>query len=179
MARLHAWRYWSQQTPIGSISVLVGPEGVRRIALPGDALGTIPNDAVEERDAKVAKQIDAYFAGRQRSFNLPLDLSDVRGTFARAALDQLQACVAWGETISYGELAQLAGSPRAARAAGQAMRHNPIPIVIPCHRVIQSNGALGGYAGRAEWDRIKIQLLAHEGSGGFAFSGIGIRSEIA
>ena len=157
-----------QPTPIGTISVLSGPKGLRRIALPSDDLGRLPQGTVDERETRVAKQLDEYFAGRRRSFDLKLDLSDVHGAFSMRALEALQHTVAWGETISYGELAALAGSPKGGRAAGQAMRRNPIPIVIPCHRVIQSSGALGGYAGRAHWDRIKIQLLAHEGSDGFA-----------
>lgn len=162
------WKAWMQPTPIGTISLLSGPAGLRRVALPSDGLGRLPEGTVDERDSRIAKQFDEYFAGRRRSFDLNLDLADVRGTFSLRALEALQRSVAWGQTISYGELAALAGSPRGGRAAGQAMRRNPIPIVIPCHRVIQSSGALGGYAGRAQWDRIKIQLLAHEGSDGFA-----------
>lgn len=169
MVRAGEWSVWVQGTPIGAITLLSGPDGLRRIALPGDDIGSVPAGTMQTPDRRVARQIDEYFAGRRRAFDLFLDLGDVRGTFSRLALEALNSSVPWGATISYGELASLVGSPRGARAAGQAMRHNPIPIVIPCHRVIQSSGALGGYAGRSEWDRIKIQLLAHEGSGGFAF----------
>ncbi|MGB2757533.1 MAG: methylated-DNA--[protein]-cysteine S-methyltransferase [Acidimicrobiia bacterium] len=170
MAAIATCKVWMQQTPIGTISVLSGPNGLRRIALPGDDLGPVPDGTVDARDPRIAKQLEEYFSGRRHTFDLTLDLSDVHGAFSRRALEALQRDVPWGETISYGELAELAGSPRGGRAAGQAMRRNPIPIVIPCHRVIQSSGALGGYAGRAQWDRIKIQLLAHEGSDGFALS---------
>ena len=83
--------------------------------------------------AEAAEQLEEYFAGKRREFDLPLDYE--AGGFERQVLDQL-ARVPYGKTVSYGELAAMAGSPRAARAVGSIMRHNPLMIVMPCHRVI-------------------------------------------
>jgi methylated-DNA-[protein]-cysteine S-methyltransferase len=110
------------------------------------------------RITPVVTQLRQYFAGRRRSFELEMDLSWIDG-FRRDVLMHVHA-LGWGEVASYGEIAGRAGSPRAARAVGNAMRTNPIPIVIPCHRVIASGGTIGGYGGSVE---VKRALLAHEG----------------
>ncbi|MFN2470514.1 MAG: methylated-DNA--[protein]-cysteine S-methyltransferase [Gaiellaceae bacterium] len=107
----------------------------------------------------VRRQLDEYFAGRRRSFDVPLDLRLARD-FSRNVLEQL-ARVPYGEVTTYGTLAQRAGRPRAARAVGTVMNRNPIPIVLPCHRVVGSTGALVGYGGGLERKRA---LLALEGS---------------
>ena len=104
----------------------------------------------------VAAQLDAYFAGELTTFDLEMDL---RGTaFQQRVWSQLCA-IPYGETISYGELAGRIGNPKASRAVGLANGSNPIPIVIPCHRVIGSNGKLTGYGGGLP---IKEKLLALE-----------------
>ena len=96
---------------------------------------------------------------RRRSFDLPIDWSLVRG-FAGGVLRQT-ARIPFGDVRSYGQLAAQVGSPRAARAAGNALGSNPIPIVVPCHRVLHANGSLGGYSGGLDRKRY---LLALEGS---------------
>jgi methylated-DNA-[protein]-cysteine S-methyltransferase len=108
----------------------------------------------------VRRELEEYFAGRRTRFDLPLDLSVVRGAFGRRIL---RACAAipYGEVSSYRAMATAAGSANAVRAAGNALGHNPIPIVVPCHRVLRSGGALGGYTGGLER---KEQLLRIEGS---------------
>jgi O-6-methylguanine DNA methyltransferase len=106
------------------------------------------------------RQLAQYLAGRRTHFDLPLDLAGC-GRFQRAVYDALLK-VPYGEVVSYGELAALAGHPGAARAVGTAMRDNPLAIVIPCHRVILASGELGGFGGRPE---LKRQLLAIEGWG--------------
>jgi len=91
------------------------------------------------------KQLQQYFAGERRTFDLPLSLQASSG-FARKVLKALQQ-VPYGSTVTYKELAGMAGSPAAARAIGRVMASNPLPILIPCHRVIGSNGKLTGYSG--------------------------------
>lgn len=131
------------------------PAGTRVEPTRGDPLGW-----------RIAEQLREYFAGTRRGFDLPLA---PRGTeFQRRVWNALRA-IPFGETRSYGDVAE-AIACRAPRAVGQANRHNPIPIVIPCHRVTASGGGIGGYAG--QWaageglDR-KRWLLRHEGAGGF------------
>lgn len=105
-----------------------------------------------------ARQLDDYFGGKRRIFDLPLDL---RGSeFQRAVWAEVER-IPYGTTITYGEIAHLMGRPRASRAVGAANGANPVPIIIPCHRVMGSTGSLTGYGGglaRKRW------LLAHEGS---------------
>ena len=108
-----------------------------------------------------ATQLDEYFAGTRRAFDLPLDL---RGTLFQNRTWSALAELPYGTTVSYGEQARRLGVPRAARAVGAANGSNPLPIVLPCHRVIGANGALTGYGGGLD---VKRWLLAHEaGAGG-------------
>jgi methylated-DNA-[protein]-cysteine S-methyltransferase len=92
------------------------------------------------------RQLDEYFEGRRRSFDLDVDLALATKPFSRRVLEQL-ARVPYGEVTTYGALAARAGAPRAARAVGTVMNRNPIPIVLPCHRVVGSSGSLVGYGG--------------------------------
>ncbi|HEY4396858.1 MAG TPA: methylated-DNA--[protein]-cysteine S-methyltransferase [Acidimicrobiia bacterium] len=140
--------WWRQESPIGVLTVLAGDFGVQRIELGSadldvDALDAV--DAVEARDDEVAIEVDEYFDGRRRRFTMPVDLSTVEAPFPRAVYEALCRDVRFGETVSYGELAQMAGRPGAARAVGNAMSRNPVPIVVPCHRVVASGGRIGGY----------------------------------
>jgi methylated-DNA-[protein]-cysteine S-methyltransferase len=107
----------------------------------------------------VRRELDEYFEGRRREFDLAIDLSLIRTPFARRLL-QATARIPFGETRSYRDMATAAGNPLAVRAAGNALGHNPIPIVVPCHRVLRTGGAIGGYTGGL--DR-KVKLLATEG----------------
>lgn len=104
----------------------------------------------------VRRQLDEYFAGRRRSFELETDLSPVPG-FQRLVLREL-ARVPFGEVTTYGELAARIGKPRAARAVGGALHRNPVPIVLPCHRVIGSTGSLVGYGGGLERKEALLRL---------------------
>ncbi|GAB4168248.1 MAG: hypothetical protein Tsb0017_00060 [Geothermobacteraceae bacterium] len=101
------------------------------------------------RDVQVFRaarlQLDGYFSGQLMTFDLPLDWNRVDG-FYRRCLEEL-AQIPYGRTVSYGELAALAGSPGAARAVGSAMARNPWPLIIPCHRVLSAGGRQGGYSG--------------------------------
>jgi methylated-DNA-[protein]-cysteine S-methyltransferase len=106
---------------------------------------------------RLQEQLDEFWRGRRRTFDVPLAPGGT--AFQRGVWDAI-AAVPFGEVISYGELARRAGSPRGMRAAGLATGHNPISIVIPCHRIVGANGALTGYGGGL--DR-KVWLLRHEG----------------
>ncbi len=152
-------RYWRQRTPLGDLTVLMGDSGIVRLALPGVTVS--PLDAHPERDEDVAAQLNEYFTGRRREFTVPVDLSGSDG-FRRDVLETLCRDVSYGEIVTYGELAEMAGRPRAARAVGTAMAGCPVSIVIPCHRVVAAGG-VGGYGGGASGIALKRALLALEG----------------
>jgi methylated-DNA-[protein]-cysteine S-methyltransferase len=105
----------------------------------------------------VRRQLDEYFAGRRRLFELELDLALATRPFSRQVLEQL-AHVPYGEVTTYGALAARAGKPRAARAVGTVMNRNPIPIVLPCHRVVGASGSLVGYGGGLERKEALLRL---------------------
>lgn len=107
---------------------------------------------------QAAQQIDEYFAGKRTAFDLPLE---PQGTPYRLRVWQTLRGIPYGATATYAEIATCAGNPRAARAVGGANHHNPIPIVIPCHRVIGANGALTGYAGGMERKEFLLALERH------------------
>jgi methylated-DNA-[protein]-cysteine S-methyltransferase len=140
------------------VTVVVTGAGLHEISLLGDDHLDVP---LGTPDREVARQLDDWFAARRHAFDLALDLEGVDG-FRRTVLETLVSEVPWGETVSYGELAVLAGRPRAARAVGSAMRHNPIPFVIPCHRVIAAGNKIGGYGGGSNAIPLKRALLARE-----------------
>ena len=111
-----------------------------------------------ERTQAVRRQLEEYFAGQRRSFELPLDL---RGTeFRRHCWDELLK-IRYGQTRSYAEIARAVGNPKGFRAVGQANHHNPIAIIVPCHRVLARDGLLGGYGGGLA---VKALLLRLEGA---------------
>ena len=156
------FRHWIQDTPFGTVAVMMSEHGVCAIGLPEDDLADLVADAEPARDDAVAAQLDDWFNGRAPALDVPLDLTGVDG-FKRTVLETLVREVGWGETVSYGELAAMAGSPRAARAVGSAMRSNPLPFVIPCHRVVAAGGRIGGYGGGRNAIELKRALLAREG----------------
>jgi methylated-DNA-[protein]-cysteine S-methyltransferase len=157
-------------SPIGRLALAATDAGLVRVGFPRE-LDTLAEELAEQLSPRVVelpkrldavrRQLDEYFAGRRHRFDVRVDLTLARG-FRRTVLERLFADVHYGETVAYAELAELAGSPRAHRAVGSAMANNPVPIVVPCHRVLRSGGALGGYGGGLE---VKKYLLALEGSG--------------
>ena len=150
-------------SPVGELLVAETDRGLARISyFPegmeetlartfGPRVLRIPLDAVR-------RELDEYFAGRRESFDLPLDLRVA--PFHEEVLREL-ARVPYGRTETYGGLAKKVGRPRAARAVGTVMHSNPIPIVLPCHRIVGANGSLTGYAGGLD---IKRRLLELEGA---------------
>ncbi|MFC8359212.1 methylated-DNA--[protein]-cysteine S-methyltransferase [Streptomyces griseorubiginosus] len=109
--------------------------------------------------AEAIRQVEAYFAGERQAFELPLDWSLISG-FNRQVLRELASGVAYGQVVGYGDLAGRVGQPGAAQAVGVAMGSNPLPVVVPCHRVVESDGGIGGFGGGLETKR---KLLALEG----------------
>ena len=157
-------RWWTQSTPIGEIAVVSGPDGVERITF--DGAGFDPSeypDARASRDRAIATELDRWFAGRRHVLTFPVVLPADLTPFARTVLQTLSARVPWGETVSYGELAELAGRPRAARGVGRIMAGNTVPFAVPCHRVIAAGGRIGGYGGGREAIATKRWLLRREG----------------
>ncbi len=161
--------YAELDSPIGELIVFVTPRGLLRVKYADEPIESVLADVsarvsprilrAPSRTDAVRRELDGYFALRRRRFDLPIDWSLVRG-FAGGVLRQT-ARIPFGDVRSYGQVAAQAGSPRAARAAGNALGSNPIPIVVPCHRVLHANGSLGGYSGGLDRKRY---LLALEGS---------------
>ena len=104
---------------------------------------------------RLISQLDAYFAGKLREFKIPLDL---RGTPFQRRVWELLCDIPWGETRSYGQIAKALGQPKAARAVGRAVGTNPVSIVVPCHRVIGSDGTLTGYGGGLDRKEALLKL---------------------
>jgi methylated-DNA-[protein]-cysteine S-methyltransferase len=156
------------ESPIGDLLVAATDRGLCRISYDpqpereaewlAESFGVRVLRAAKPVDA-VRRQLDEYFAGERTEFDLPLDLRP-SAPFSRQVLRRL-ARVPYGEVTTYGTLAREAQRPQAARAVGTVMNRNPIPIVLPCHRVVGANGSLVGYAGGLER---KEQLLKLEGA---------------
>lgn len=153
-------------TPIGTLLVATTDRGLCQISFDPDRGLDELSEAAGRRVLRVPRRIDAarreldeYFDGRRTEFDLPLDVSRVP-EFQRIVLHEL-ALVPYGEVTTYGALAARVGKPRAARAVGGAMNRNPIPIVLPCHRVIGASGSLTGYGGGLDK---KEHLLRLEGA---------------
>ncbi|MEI2707268.1 MAG: methylated-DNA--[protein]-cysteine S-methyltransferase [Ilumatobacteraceae bacterium] len=154
-------------SPHGPLLVAATAAGVVRVAFHSedhdavlDALAMAVSPRVlrdTARTAAAARQLDQYFAGRRRQFDLPVDLRLARG-FRRSVVETLPL-IAYGSTASYADVAALVGNPGAVRAVGSACAHNPVPIVVPCHRVVHTDGSPGQYRGGAA---MKAALLALE-----------------
>jgi methylated-DNA-[protein]-cysteine S-methyltransferase len=161
--------YTSVRTPIGRVFVAASDVGLVRIAFrqserrfTADLRRALGADLVAGggRDlAAAVRQIEAYFRGRRHGFDVPVDLRRVTPFQRRVLLATRR--IASGDVVSYGDIARRIGCPRGSRAVGQALGRNPIPIVIPCHRVVSGGGGLGGYTGGLD---IKRKLLRLEGA---------------
>lgn len=155
-------------TPLGPVCVAATAEGIVRSDIPGadpdavveEVMARTGLDPVEGGDLvdRAADQITAYLTGELERFDLDLDWRLIGNGFYRDVL-AVVAEIPYGETRSYGEVAELAGRPRAARAAGTALAGNPIGLIIPCHRVVRSDGSTGGYGGGLSGTRLKQRLL--------------------
>jgi methylated-DNA-[protein]-cysteine S-methyltransferase len=156
-----------EDTPIGPLTLAATPRGLVRIGFGGeddmlDELAETVSPRVVHLPARLddpRRQLDEYFAGRRRHFEVALDRQLSHG-YRRTVLEALSD-VPYGQTVSYRDLAERTGNPKASRAVGSAMATNPIPIVVPCHRVLRTGGALGGYGGGLD---VKVWLLRLEGA---------------
>lgn len=163
-----AAHHWVHPTPLGDALVVTSDAGL--IALEvldgpvGDALahvsallGAVPAHGPDQT-AAVCAELDAYFAGTLRSFSVPIDWRLVDG-FVRRAL-QAVCEIPFGETASYGEVAIMAGSPGAHRAAGSACARTPVSLIVPAHRVVRADGSIGEYGGHRQRKRFLLDLEA-------------------
>jgi methylated-DNA-[protein]-cysteine S-methyltransferase len=143
-------------TPLGLVRIAYQQEGHDAVlqALAGRISPRIL--AAPRRLDDVARQLDEYFAGRRTAFDVALDRRLSAG-FRRTVLDHL-AAISYGRTESYAQAAVATGHPRAVRAVGTACATNPLPVVVPCHRVLRSDGSLGGYLGGLEVKRALLEL---------------------
>ncbi|WP_020502211.1 methylated-DNA--[protein]-cysteine S-methyltransferase [Sciscionella marina] len=160
--------YRTHDTPVGRLLLAATEAGVLRVAYEREeherVLANLA-DTVSPRILRapgrldrLATELDEYFTGKRTGFDVPLDLRLSKG-FRREVLSHL-ADIGYGETASYAGIAAAAGSPRAVRAAGSACATNPIPVVLPCHRVVRSDGSLSGYVGGVEAKRKLLELEA-------------------
>ncbi|MGH2739087.1 MAG: methylated-DNA--[protein]-cysteine S-methyltransferase [Actinomycetota bacterium] len=161
--------YATVESPLGPLVAAATRRGLVRLAYlasEDESIDSVLEDLADtlsprvleapSRLDEVRRELDEYFAGRRQTFDLPLDWSLVAG-FHRSVL-RTTARIPFGAVASYGEVARRAGSPRAARAAGNALAGNPVPIVVPCHRVVAAGGALGGYTGGLDRKRFLLDL---------------------
>jgi methylated-DNA-[protein]-cysteine S-methyltransferase len=155
-------------TPAGTLVAAATPQGLARLAYEDfnggldqilDKLAARLSPRIVEAPARldaVRRQLDEYFEGRRRDFDLPLDLGLTAG-FGRRVLEATSA-IPFGAMRTYRDVATLAGNERATRAAGNALGANPIPIVVPCHRVMRTGGGLGGYTGGLHRKELLLRL---------------------
>jgi methylated-DNA-[protein]-cysteine S-methyltransferase len=159
----------TMDSPLGTLLLMATPKGLVRIAFEDENRDEVLGEVAMQLSPRileaprrldpVRRELDRYFAGELQDFEVPLDWSLV-GDFARKVLRRT-ARIPYGSVASYGEVALEVGTPRGARAVGNALGSNPIPVVVPCHRVVRTGGAIGGYGGglpRKRW------LLALEGA---------------
>lgn len=155
---------------VGPLLLAATPRGLLRVAFGNEDHDNVLQGLAERISPRVleaptrldpiVRQLEEYFAGRRRRFDVGLDWSLSQG-FRRTVLEQLNAGVGYGSTASYATLARLSGSPRAVRAVGTACATNPIPIFVPCHRVIRSDGSAGAYRGGPAAKRVLLELERH------------------
>lgn len=160
--------YRTLDTPVGTLLLAATKKGLVRVAyaredhdLVLDQLASSVSPRVLRAPARLeeaVRELEQYFAGRRSLFDLPLDFQLSHG-FRRTVLTHLTR-IAYGRTASYAEVAVAAGNPKAVRAAASACATNPLPVVVPCHRVVRSDGTIGGYVGGAETKRALLALEA-------------------
>jgi methylated-DNA-[protein]-cysteine S-methyltransferase len=160
--------YRTLDTPVGSLLLAATAAGLVRVAYPSEGHDEVLSRLAAQvsprvlyapaRLDQVAHELEEYFAARRRRFDQPLDLQLSHG-FRRLVLDHL-VVIGYGTTSSYASVAAAAGSPKAFRAVGSACATNPLPVVVPCHRVLRGDGSLGGYVGGLEAKRVLLELEA-------------------
>ena len=159
--------YRAVDSAVGPLLLAATPLGLLRVAFASEGHDSVLQNLSQRISPRIleaptrldpiARQLDEFFTGRRHSFDVALDWSLSRG-FRRTVLEHLNTDIGYGATASYAALASLSGSPKAVRAVGTACATNPIPIVVPCHRVIRSNGTVGAYRGGPAAKRILLDL---------------------
>jgi methylated-DNA-[protein]-cysteine S-methyltransferase len=159
--------YRTVDSAVGPLLLAATPQGLLRVAFAREGHELVLQNLAEQVSPRmleaptrldpVAKQLDEYFTGRRHTFDVALDWSLSHG-FRRRVLRRLATDITYGTYASYAKLALLSGSPRAVRAVGTACATNPIPIVVPCHRVIRSDGTMGSYRGGPVAKRALLEL---------------------
>jgi methylated-DNA-[protein]-cysteine S-methyltransferase len=157
---------WSMASPVGELLIAVTPRGLVRVAFAEERrdlvleelAGRISPRILENaaRTDHARRELDEYFAGTRTGFDLQIDRR-LMGRFAERVL-RATAHIPFGSTTTYGELADRIGHPGAARAVGSALGSNPVPVVVPCHRVLRAGGALGGYGGGLPRKELLLRL---------------------
>ena len=158
--------YGTHDSPLGTLTVFVTPRGLAGIAYPDEPIEQQVDEvastisarvmAAPERTDGVRRQLDEYFAGDRHRFDVPIDWRALHGFRERVL--RATARIPFGAVSTYREIATEAGSPKAYRAAGNALGSNPVPIVVPCHRVLHAGGGLGGYTGGLDRKRYLLDL---------------------
>jgi methylated-DNA-[protein]-cysteine S-methyltransferase len=156
--------YAEVDSPIGPLAVASTPRGLVRLAfIPAEQLAEELADKLSPRVLRsparlddVRRELDEYFEGRRQEFEIPVDWSFSHGFFRRVL--ERTAKIGYGQVGTYAQVAKEAGSPRAVRAAGNALGSNPVAIVVPCHRILRTGGGLGGYGGGLERKEFLLRL---------------------
>jgi methylated-DNA-[protein]-cysteine S-methyltransferase len=158
----------TMDSPIGTLMLMATPKGLVRVAFETENRDDVLAEVAEHLSPRilelprrldpVRRELDQYFAGTLRDFEVPIDWS-LTGEFARKVLRRT-ARIPYGSVASYGDVAFEVGTPRGARAVGNALGSNPIPVVVPCHRVVRTGGAIGGYGGGLHRKRWLLELEA-------------------
>ncbi|MDO4887846.1 MAG: methylated-DNA--[protein]-cysteine S-methyltransferase [Actinomycetaceae bacterium] len=156
--------YRTIETPVGELLIASTEKGVVRVAFEAEDFEAVLQSLARRISSRVleapgrldavARQLDEYFAGRRQTFDVPLDWRLSSGF--RTTVQMYLPSIEYGTTRSYKDVAEAVGNPRAVRAVGTACASNPLPVIIPCHRVVRSDGGLGGYIGGLE---AKVSLL--------------------
>jgi methylated-DNA-[protein]-cysteine S-methyltransferase len=159
--------YRMVDSPVGSLLIASTPLGLVRVAFSSEGHDAVLQNLSDRISSRllhaparldvVTRQLDEYFSGRRHTFDVPLDWQLSKG-FRRVVLGHLAVDVGYGTTASYRTLARLSGSPKAVRAVGTTCATNPIPVVVPCHRVVRADGTLGGYRGGPAAKRTLLDL---------------------
>ncbi len=159
--------YRTLDSPVGALLIAATPAGLVRVAFSSEGYDDVLQNLSDRISPRilhaparldtVARQLDEYFAGRRRGFDVPVDWQLSKG-FRRIVLEHLAADIGYGTTASYGTLARLSGSPKAGRAVGTTCATNPIPVVVPCHRIVRSDGTMGNYRGGPAAKRALLDL---------------------
>ena len=160
--------YTTVDSPVGPLLLAATPHGLVRVAYDVEGHDRVLDTLSHRISPRVlraprrldaaARELDEYFGGRRRVFDLPLDLSLSKGF--RQLVQRYLPGIGYGQTRTYGQVAELVGNPRAVRAVGTACATNPLPVVVPCHRVLRADGTVGGYIGGSSAKKALLRLEA-------------------